>query len=305
MILTLTPNPALDVTYSVDALTVGASHRVRAVTERAGGKGINVASVLLRMGHEARAYGPVGGTTGAQLRADLISRGISEAMTTVESGTRHTVTVVADGDATVLNEPGACSAADWSRVVADLRSGLESASAPGVLVASGSLPSGVDESAYADVVTLAHEYGWRCIIDTSGPALLAALAARPDVLKPNHHELAEVAGTDDVVAGARWLQDRGAQTVVVSRGSSGMVLVQGDGTTYAARPRIPLQGNPTGAGDAAVAALAVGLSQGRAGHDLLRTAVGWSSAAVLSPVAGELDPAHAHELSTTALEGDS
>ncbi|WP_197275107.1 1-phosphofructokinase family hexose kinase [Luteipulveratus halotolerans] len=177
MILTLTPNPALDVTYAVDHLDVGASHRVRSVVERAGGKGVNVASVLRQTGHAAGVYGPVGGAVGDQLCGDLRTRGVAEAMTHVNSPTRRTVTVIAEnaGSATVLNEPGSLSVDEWRRVLTDLESALTRSAE--VLVASGSLPAGVPEAAYADVVRLAHEHGVPTIIDTGGPALLTALDA--------------------------------------------------------------------------------------------------------------------------------
>ncbi|AKU14975.1 hypothetical protein VV02_02350 [Luteipulveratus mongoliensis] len=305
MILTLTPNPALDVTYTVDALEPGASHRVRQVVQRAGGKGVNAASVLAQLGHPVRAYGPAGGPTGALLIDDLRRRGIDQAMTEVSANTRRTITVVAESDhsATVLNEPGTLDAVSWRQVLADLRHGLEAGAE--VLVASGSLPAGVADEAYADVIGLAHEHGCPCIVDTSGPALLSALAASPDLIKPNHHELAEVTGTSEAYDGARLLQQRGARTVVVSRGENGLLLVRPDGTSYAARPRVPLEGNPTGAGDAAVAALAAGLSLNLSEPEMVRTAVGWSSAAVLAPVAGDVDRAALHDLTTTVIQGDA
>ena len=303
VILTLTPNPALDVTYAVERLDVGASHRVRSVVERAGGKGVNVASVLHRLGHGVEVHGPVGGAVGDQIVADLRDRGIPNRMTQVESPSRRTVTVVEnDGSATVLNEPGALSGQQWAAVLADLRTVLPGAA---VLVASGSLPGGITEDAYADVVRLAHDHGCPVVVDTSGPALLAAVEAGPDLVKPNHHELREVTGRADPVDGARELQRRGARTVVVSCGADGLVLLSPDGTVRSARPREPLQGNATGAGDAGVAALARGLVAGDGPRDLLRSAVGWSAAAVLSPVAGDLDPGTVPDLCAAVIEGDA
>ncbi|MDF8263891.1 1-phosphofructokinase family hexose kinase [Luteipulveratus flavus] len=303
MIVTVTPNPALDVTYTLDRLTPGRSHRVQQVVQRAGGKGVNVASVLTQLGYAATVLGPCGGTTGAELRHDLRDRGVLTALTDVEPPTRRTVTVVeADSTATVLNEPGRLSAHEWDEVAARVRTVLREPVE--VLVASGSLPRGAPEDAYADLVAEARSAGVPCIVDTSGPPLLAAVAAGPDVVKPNQHELAEVTGTDDPAAGARELQGLGARTVVVSRGRDGVLVVTPDGASYAARPREPLQGNPTGAGDAAVAALAAGLLE-QPWPDLVRTVVGWSSAAVLAPVAGMVDRAAVHDLTVSALGGEA
>ncbi|WP_269431154.1 PfkB family carbohydrate kinase [Luteipulveratus halotolerans] len=124
-------------------------------------------------------------------------------------------------------------------------------------------------------------------------------------MKPNHDELREVTGHTDPLTGAHELQRRGARAVVVSRGEDGMLLLGADGTVRTARTREPLHGNPTGAGDAAVAALAAGLGEGLDTSRLLRRAVAWSAAAVIRPVAGEIDVALAERLMHDLIEGDA
>lgn len=298
MILTVTPHPALDVTYEVDALVVHGTHRVRTVREVAGGKGVNVASVLHRQGAAVLATGALAGPVGEVVRADLDARGIPHDFVEVGSATRRTLTVVdhASGDATAFNETGSAWAeGDWAALVAHVE-GLLASTQPRVLVASGSVPPGFPGDGYATLVRLGHAAGCRVVIDASGDALVAGVAARPDLVKPNVHELRAATGLEDVFDGAKSLQDLGARHVLVSLGPDGMVLVVPGGEVLRAAPGETLRGNPTGAGDAAVAAVAAGLDAGAGWPDLLADAVAWSGAAVLQPVAGMVDPDDVHRL---------
>jgi len=123
VILTVTLNAALDVTYEIDALVPHGSHRVRSVRERAGGKGVNVASVLACLGVPAMATGLLGGRTGAQITGDLDARALAHAFSSCAGASRQTVNVVsiADGDATIFNEPGpTVTPGEWSAFVEDL-----------------------------------------------------------------------------------------------------------------------------------------------------------------------------------------
>ena len=215
--------------------------------------------------------------------------------------TRRTLAVVdhESGDATAFNEAGsAWASADWAALVAHVER-LLATRRPRVLAASGGLPPGSPTDGYATLVGLARDAGCRVVLDTSGDALLAGVAAGPDVVKPNVHELREVTGVDDPVDGARALQDKGARHVLVSRGPDGMSLVAAGGEVLHAVPTERLRGNPTGAGDAAVAAVAAGLDAGAPWADLLADAVAWSGAAVLQPVAGVVDPHDVERLRAT------
>ncbi|MFE6610506.1 1-phosphofructokinase family hexose kinase [Amycolatopsis sp. NPDC057786] len=281
MIVTVTPNTALDVTYTVDGLRPGDVHRVREVRHRAGGKGVNVARVLHTLGADVRAVFTAGGSTGAAVVGDLAAAGIPAGVVPIGGETRRTTTVLAgDGSVTLLNEPGPRLTGDeWQALAAAVRSRK-----PEVLVCSGSLPPGA--GGYAGLFGDAPS-----ILDTSGAALLAGLAGKPSVVKPNADELREVTGLRDPVAAAAELRKAGAGAVVVSLGPEGLLAVTGSGTWHAA-PSTVLRGNTTGAGDAVVAALALGLSRVEPWPDILRRAVALSGAAVLGPLAGDVDLAH-------------
>ena len=291
MILTVTPNAALDVTYEVDALTRHTSHRVRAVTERAGGKGINVASVLAAAGGDVVVTGLAGGATGARICADLDARGLRHDFARADGESRRTLTVVSssEGDATVFNEAGPHqSPGSWQRLL-DHVATLVSEGRAKVVVLSGSLPPGCPTDGYAALVRRCHDAGAVVVLDADGEALRLALAEGPDVVKPNRAELAETTGIDDVPLAVQALRDLGARDVVVSAGPDGLTWYAEDGAAVRARLGSALEGNPTGAGDALVAALAAGLDSARPRADVVRDAVAWSAAAVLQPVAGVVD----------------
>ncbi|MGW8374306.1 1-phosphofructokinase family hexose kinase [Streptomyces sp. ODS28] len=293
MILTVTLNSALDLTYRVAGLAVHGSNRVEEASERPGGKGLNVARVLAGLGHDAVVTGLVGGGTGAALRAMLAAEGsVTDALVSVDGATRRTVGVVdtATGDTTQLNEPGPhVTSHEWEALLeryADLLPGADA------VALCGSLPPGVPVGAYARLVRDARDAGVPVLLDTSGEPLRRGLAARPDVVKPNAEELAGVTGITGSTAplrAARAAQRRGARAVVASLGAQGLIAVTQEGSWRAVPPE-SLSGNPTGAGDSAVAGLLSGLVEDLPWPDRLARAVALSAATVRAPAAGEFDP---------------
>ncbi|MET9885105.1 1-phosphofructokinase family hexose kinase [Streptomyces sp. NPDC006430] len=290
MILTVTLNTALDVTHHVPRLIPHTSHQVTAVTERPGGKGLNVARVLAALGHEVTATGFAGGRTGTVVRELLAaSPGVTDALVPCAGTTRRTLAVVdaASGDTTQFNEPGPLiGSAEWAAFLAHYEALLAGA---GAVALCGSLPPGVPVGAYATLVRSARAAGVPVLLDTSGEALRRGVAARPEVIKPNVAELAELTGSREPVQATRDARRRGAHSVVASLGPDGLLAATAEGTWQATPPRA-LTGNPTGAGDSAVAGLLSGLMEGLDWPDRLTRAVALSAATVRSPVAGEFDP---------------
>lgn len=286
MILTVTPNAALDDTYEVPDARFGEVNRVTAVHRRPGGKGVNVARVLHGLGHDVVAAGLAGGDAGRRIEEGLASLGVPASFTRVAGESRRTVTVVplaAPAEATMFCEPGpAVTGAEWAAFLGDYEALARDAA---VVVLSGSLPPGVPPDAYARLARLAPG---PVILDADGEALRLGLAGRPDVVKPNAAELARAGGAGDTAAGIRALRDAGAGAAVVSLGADGVLAETPGGVLRAALDR-PVPGNPTGAGDALAAALAAGLAAGLPWPDRLRHAVALAACAVRSPVAGEID----------------
>ena len=289
MILTVTLNTALDLTYRVPALKPHASHRITEVTERPGGKGVNVARVLAALGHEVTVTGFTGGATGRAVQDQLTATpGLVDALVPVAGPTRRTIALVDDqtGDTTQLNEPGpTITPAEWSAFQEAYEDLLARASA---VALCGSLPPGVPVGAYAGLIRLAKAAGVPVLLDTSGEPLRRGVAARPDIIKPNLDELAELTGSHEPLRGAQDARRRGAQSVVASLGTQGLLAVTPEGR-WRAIPPTRIHGNPTGAGDSAVAGLLSGLAEQLPWPERLARAAALSAATVLAPVAGEFD----------------
>jgi tagatose 6-phosphate kinase len=295
MILVVALNPALDVTHHVAGADWAGVNRPHAVHARAGGKGLNVARNLHALGRQVLLTGLAGGPAGQALAGDLAAEGIGADLTPIAAETRRTFTVAdsATGQAALFNEPGPpVSAHEYEQFMASFRRALAGSAA---VALSGSLPPQLPDDTYAELIGTAVAAGVPAILDTSGLALTAALAAGPAIVKPNLAELEAITGTSMQAAGrpdlarvqraARTLVARGAGAAVASLGPAGLLAVEPDGCWHATPPaQVP--GNPTGAGDAVVAALADSLVVGRAWADRLRHAVALGTAAAAAPVAG-------------------
>jgi tagatose 6-phosphate kinase len=287
LIGTVTLNLALDVTYRVDELVVGGSHRVEAPQQRAGGKGVNVARVAATLGHQVLALGFVGGLTGEIVAEELFDAGLTALLTPIRGETRRTVAIVngADGDATIFNEAGPSVSQDEWRAFHDRMPWARL----DVLACSGSLPPGLPADAYAELAVRARHHDVLSVIDVGGDALVAAAKAGA-VVRSNAAELREALGDLSVEEGARQLVAAGAIAAVITDGARGMVAASNQGA-WRALPVETVAGNPTGAGDActAVVAAAVAGSPEPDWPVVLKSAVAASAAAVLTPLAGDID----------------
>ena len=297
VILTVTLNMALDVTYHVETFERGQTTRVAEVARRAGGKGVNVARVLHALGREVVVTGLVGGFNGEAARAELNAAGLRDELVEIEGESRLTLVVVdRDGAATGFSERGPIVAGqEWE--AARRRCG-ELIGSSSVVVLAGSLPVGVPPDAYAQLIKAATGAGVPVLLDADGEALALGAAAGPAVVKVNRSELASATGEHEVRAGVRALRAAGARTVVVTEGSAGLTCFSDRGALRAAAPEV-LNGNPTGAGDAVSAALAVGMIDDLPWPDRLSDAAALSAAAVSAPQAGSFDPDVYRHLRTT------
>lgn len=283
MIVTVTLNAALDVTYQVNDVDWDGVNRVQTVHRRAGGKGVNVARVLAALGQEVLVTGLAGGPTGQAIEADLDAAGLPHALTPIAQDSRTTL-VVADAPRTALfNEPGpVVTEEELDRFT---RNFAQLAARASAVVISGSLPRGVPADFYA---TLAERSPVPTIIDADGEPLRHAPRGRPAIIKPNADELARAVPDGTPEQGAQALRCEGAAAVVVSMGADGLLAVTADGS-FRARMPYKVEGNPTGAGDSLVAGLALGLVERSSWPETLRRAAALGAAAVASPVAGDFD----------------
>ncbi|MFD5426812.1 1-phosphofructokinase family hexose kinase [Streptomyces sp. NPDC127084] len=301
MILTVTLNAALDITHRLPELVPGTSHRVAEVIERPGGKGLNVARVLGSLGYETVVTGFAGGPTGAVLRERLAGqpqpRPVRDALVPIAANTRRAIAVVAtsNGETTLLDEPGPQVTADeWASFLMTYETLLRDAEA---VALCGGLPPGIHVGAYAELIRRARAAGVPSVLDTSGEPLRRGIAARPDLVKPNADELAQLTGSREPVRATRDARRRGAHTVVSSLGPDGLLAATPEGVWRATAPAKPkVTGDPAGAGDAAVAGLLSGLVDSLSWPDRLSRAVALATAAVLAPTAGDFDRAAYEEL---------
>jgi len=282
VILTLTVNPSLDRTMEVDQLVRGTVHRVRAFHVHPGGKGVNVSRVLAANGYKTRAMLPAG-PDGAQLASLLADEGIEYIRIPINGLVRvNTAIAEPDGTVTKFNEPGpALTPAEIDAVTTAV---LETGEEATWVVLSGSLSPGLPENYYAILVRELHLVGTKVAVDSSGPAMTAALSAQPDLVKPNREELAEVTGRSsrtvgDVVDAAAALREQGPATVVASLGRDGAVLVGENVVAYGESP-IETPRSTVGAGDSALAGF---LAAGDINAEALREALAWGAAATSLP----------------------
>ncbi|MEN2419826.1 1-phosphofructokinase [Streptomyces rimosus] len=283
MILAVTPNPSLDRTYEIPTLERGAVLRATADRIDPGGKGVNVSRAVAAAGHRTLAVLPLGGPAGAALGDLLAAEGIEVAGVPVAGQTRSNISAVEpDGTLTKINAAGPELSADESRALLET---VRTRSAGADWIACcGSLPRGLAPSWYAELVAQVHQAGARIALDTSGPSLTAALAARPDVVKPNAEELAQAVGrplrtVGDAVEAARDLRKLGAGAVLASLGADGQLLVDADGERFASARVATVRSN-VGAGDASLAGF---LAAGGVGVRALASAVAHGAAAVQLP----------------------
>jgi len=290
MILVVSLNPALDVTYHVAEVDWSGVNRPHEVAAAPGGKGLNVARTLRALGSDVLVVGLAGGVTGEAVSTGLDEAGVAGRFTPVAGETRRTFAVVDQcrhGTA-LFNEPGpAVSAAEYDEFLVLYEESLAWCAAA---VLSGSLPPGVPADAYAGLAARAAAAGVPVVLDADGPALRRGAAGGPAIAKPNLAELAAavgrpLAGLAAAAAAAAELRAAGARAVVVSLGGDGLLAVTGDRTWHAAAPA-QVAGNPTGAGDAVVAGLAHGLVLGRPWAERLRHAAALGTACVAAPAAG-------------------
>ena len=287
-IVTITPNPAVDLSTSVEKILP--TRKLRGMSQRRdpGGGGVNVARVIKRLGGQASAIYPVGGGMGALLQELLDREGVASRTFAIADQTREDFFVSETGTGQqyrfILPGPR-LNEAEWQECL-KLVSSIEPF--PRFVVASGSLPTGVPDDFYARIARIARQRGARMVLDTSGAALAAAVEEGVDLIKPNLHEMRELSGVEP--SDAREWEDA-AKAIVRTKRISVIALTMGHlGAALITHDRIlragPLAITPlsaVGAGDSFLAALVWQLALGADLADCFRQAVAAGAAALLNP----------------------
>jgi tagatose 6-phosphate kinase len=244
-------------------LTPGETHKAKSVLKLPGGKGINAAHVLDTLGVPVRVTGLVGGPAGEFIKNRLARAGIDATFLPIAGESRTCNAVVEDEShrVTEINEPGPTISNEEAEAFLDFYERLLPEALAVVL--SGSLPPGLPDDYYVPLIHLASMAGKPVFLDTSGLALLPAIAARPLLVKPNATEIAqfigrEVRGVEDVVRAGKRIRKRGAHMVAITRGEQGAVLVTGHGN-WLAQVNVSNSLSSVGSGDAFIAGFIAGL----------------------------------------------
>lgn len=288
-IVTVTPNPALDLTLEVERLGVGAVNIAGASRFESGGKGANVARMLARLGTAGSATAVVAlPADGADSWIANFPREVELVVVRVAGSLRANVAITAaDGETTKVNmRGGPLSPADADALLAAVAAAAHGAA---WVVVGGSLPIGMEPAWIGRVADAARAAGAKIAIDCTGVALEAAVAARVDLIKPNEEEASHLVGfpvsdRSSAERAATMLIERGVGSVLLSIGASGAIYraTESDTTLYAPTPRAKVR-STVGAGDVLLATFLFTLSSGGTVADALSNAVGWAAAKVEQP----------------------
>ncbi len=278
VIYTVTLNPALDESITLDGLDAGATNRCAFNALDPGGKGINASRVIHRLGRGTLAFGLAGGISGGYLSSALDREGVPHDFETIDGFTRVNVMLYEQlsHELTRLLLPG--PTVTRAHVLAIARR-LEIVAPSEIVLFGGSLPPGLPTETYAEFIVRLYDRGIRCIIDASGAALAAALEANPLLVRSSVEVAEEVLGrrlqTDDAIVDAvSELRVRGAHYAVISRGALGAIGGGPEGI-FNVIPPSKLASSAAGAGDSMTAGMAIAFNEGLSFESALR----WGSAA--------------------------
>ena len=294
-VLTITLNPALDLTVRLGHLQPGEVNRSPMMLTHAAGKGLNVAQVLADLGHTLTVSGFLGEDNQHAFDALFKRRGFVDAFIRVPGETRSNIKVAEDdGRVTDLNGLGPLVSPQAQQ---ELLETLERI-APGhdAVIVAGSLPQGVSPEWLHDLLLRLKALGLKVILDTSGQALKHGLAAAPWLIKPNAEELSDALGCDissleAQIAAAGRLQAQGVEHVVISHGADGVNWFSCAPALQALPPRVSVA-STVGAGDSLLAGMVHGLLSGHSPEQTLRTATAIAAMAVTQIGFGISDAAH-------------
>lgn len=300
MIYTVTFNPSVDYTLSIDEIKFGMTNRSRREEIHFGGKGVNVSCVLAELGISSVALGFSAGFTGRALEENLTARGIETRFVHLPNGFSRINIKLQSGAETEINGSGPDISPE---ALGQLMTQLNELEAGDTLVLAGSIPRSLPPDIYERILAAVSGKQIRCVVDASGSLLTNTLKYRPFLIKPNQQELEEIftakmLSHDDFVTYGRKLQTIGAQNVLISLGGNGAVLLDEGGRIHT-RPAIPCDVISTvGAGDSMLAGFLA--EYDRTGDFAAALAMGTVCGAATASLSGLATKAKINELLTAA-----
>ena len=297
MLVCISANPAIDRRLRLENIAVGEINRALSAQPFPGGKAAHVAMVAKALGIDVMWVGFLGGAAGEQCESGLSAFGVPLTVIRTETETRANLELVsADGKVTEILEPGgAVTEGEVERLLTTCRDLFAESEQETQIALSGSLPPGAPIDLYAELIRLAHIYGCRTLLDTSGEALRQGLRAAPDFVKPNRNEASFFANSsieniDDAAEVTQKFFAAGAKSVAISLGASGMIWQRSAVSDPFVAESSPFANcSPVGCGDAALAGFAVAYERGLNDEDTLRLATACGSANCLADAPGRVD----------------
>lgn len=284
MIYTVTFNPSLDYIVTMDQFQLGRTNRTLTEQMLAGGKGINVSTVLNNLGIETTALGFTAGFTGEEICRKVRALGIPYDFIPVEEGFSRINVKLKDYDGTEINGKGPQIPPDK---IQQLFEKLDTLKEGDTLVLAGSIPESLPDSIYKDILKRLAKKNILFVVDATKDLLLNVLEYHPFLIKPNNHELGEIFGVslsarEEVVPYARKLQEQGAGNVLVSMAGQGAVLVDETGETHMLPAPEGTLVNAVGAGDSMVAGFLAGWTERKDYHHAFKMGISAGSASAFS-----------------------
>ncbi|QRG70082.1 1-phosphofructokinase [Brevibacillus choshinensis] len=282
MIYTVTLNPSIDYHVWIETMTEGAIHQAQKEWKAAGGKGINVSKVLHNLGSASVALGFVGGFTGSFIRQQLEQEGIKHRFIPISEDSRVNIKIKAERE----TDLSGVSPHIPKEALKQLLDQLDQLERNDFLVLAGSVPESLPADIYRLIMQRMNEIGVHVILDAKGTALGNALAEKPFLIKPNHHELGDLFGVsvttpEDAVLYGRRALEMGASNAIVSMAGDGAVFVNRTTALLAQFPRQQLV-NSIGAGDSMVAGFLYAYTRGQGEKEAFRYAVAAGSTTAIS-----------------------
>lgn len=275
MILTVTMNPSIDVSYPLEELNIDTVNRIEKVSKTAGGKGLNVSRVLSQLNAPLTATGVVGGKFGDYLTEQLDKDGIPHSFSKIDGETRSCIAILHEGKQTEILESGPeVTAEEQEAFVAHFE---ELMADTDFITISGSLPKGINHDFYSLLIDKATEADVKVLLDTSGATLKASLENmhKPFLIKPNETEIADLLGkeihsNDELVEALEDKEFDGIEWIVVTLGADGAIVKHQKNYYRVDIPTIKVV-NPVGSGDSTIAGLAYALSEGKSPEDVIKS----------------------------------
>lgn len=284
MIYTVTFNPSLDYIVSVKDFRPGMTNRTSSELMLAGGKGINVSIVLGNLGIKSTALGFIAGFTGDEIVRRLHNSGINSEFIKINDGISRINIKLKSIDGTEINGQG--PHIDSSHIE-QLMNRLRRLESGDVLVLAGSIPAGISDNIYKDIMDMLKDKGVQIVVDATSRLLTNVLEYKPFFIKPNQHELGDIFNVtlntqEEVIPYALELKKMGAVNVCVSMGGKGAILVADDGNVYKAKAPDGILKNSVGAGDSLVAGFLSGWIEKKDYEYAFRKGVATGSASAFS-----------------------